>query len=123
MIDYYEAVRTDPSVNRLEIGDFLFAEYTCGIGEEKVGIWAHTDYLVNVVSGKKTWHTSDGVWPAKQGQSLFFKKGAAILNQHFEVEFCLLTFFVPDHLIRSTVREMAGTGEGRGAIRTRRHTL
>ena len=109
MLDLYEAVRTNPSVNKLEIGDFLFAEYTCGIGEEKVGIWAHTDYLVNVATGKKTWQTSDGVWAAKRGESLFFKKGAAIVNQHFEVEFCLLTFFIPDHLIRSTVREIAGS--------------
>jgi len=109
MLDLYEAVRTNPSVNRLEIGDFLFAEYTCGIGDEKIGIWAHTDYLVNVVAGKKTWQTPDGVWDARRGDSLFFKKGAAIVNQHFEVEFCLLTFFVPDHLIRSTVREIAGS--------------
>jgi AraC-like DNA-binding protein len=108
MLDLYEAVRTNPAVNKLEIGDFLFTEYTCGIGEERVGIWAHSDYLVNVATGKKTWHTADGVWPAKRGDSLFFKKGAAIINQHFEVDFCLVTFFVPDHLIRSTVREIAG---------------
>jgi AraC family transcriptional regulator, exoenzyme S synthesis regulatory protein ExsA len=109
MLNLYEAVRTNPGMNRLEIGDFLFAEYTCGIGDEKIGIWAHTDYLVNVATGKKTWLTSDGVWAAKRGESLFFKKGAAIVNQHFEVEFCLLTFFVPDHLIRSTVKEIAGS--------------
>jgi AraC family transcriptional regulator, exoenzyme S synthesis regulatory protein ExsA len=109
MLNLYEAARTGPGVNRLEIGDFLFAEYTCGIGEEKIGIWAHTDYLVQVATGKKTWHTADGVWAAKRGEALFFKKGAAIVNQHFEVEFCLLTFFVPDHLIRSTVREIAGS--------------
>ena len=109
MLDLYEATRANPSVNRLEIGDFLFAEYTCGIGEEKIGLWAHTDYLVNVATGRKTWYTTDGVWEAKRGESLFFKKGAAIVNQHFEVEFCLLTFFIPDHLIRSTVREIAGS--------------
>ena len=109
MLNLYEAVRTNPAVNKLEIGDFLFAEYTCGIGEERLGIWAHTDYLVNVASGKKTWQTADGVWAARRGDSLFFKKGAAIVNQHFEVEFCLLTFFVPDELIRGTVREIAGS--------------
>ena len=109
MLNLYEAVRANPGIHKLEIGDFLFTEYTCGIGDERVGIWAHTDYLVNVATGKKTWHTADGVWEAKRGESLFFKKGAAIVNQHFEVEFCLLTFFVPDHLIRSTVREIAGS--------------
>jgi hypothetical protein len=109
VLNLYEAVRTNPSVNRLEIGEFLFAEYTCGIGDEKIGLWAHTDYLVNVLTGKKTWNTSDGVWEAKRGDTLFFKKGAAIVDQHFDVEFCLLTFFVPDHLIRVTVREIAGS--------------
>lgn len=109
MLNLVDAVRLNPSMNKLEIGDFLFAEYTCGIGDEKIGIWAQSDYLVNVVTGKKTWHTSDGVWEAKRGESLFFKKGAAVVNQHFEVEFCLLMFFIPDDLIRSTVREFAGT--------------
>jgi AraC-like DNA-binding protein len=95
-------------MHKLEIGDFLFAEYTCGIGDEKLGIWAETDYLVNVITGKKTWRTPEGIWEATPGETLFFKKGAAIINQHFEVDFCLLMFFIPDNLIRSTVREVAG---------------
>ncbi|HVY71802.1 MAG TPA: AraC family transcriptional regulator [Verrucomicrobiae bacterium] len=95
-------------MNKLEIGDFLFAEYTCGIGEERIGLWAQTDYLVNVVTGKKTWHTADGVWETNPGDTIYFKKGAATVNQHFEVTFCLLMFFVPDHLVRGTVRELAG---------------
>ena len=109
MLNLYEAVRTNPDICRLEIGDFLFAKYTCGIGDEKLGLWAHTDYLVNVITGKKTWHTPDGVWAANRGETLFFKKGAAIVDQHFEVDFCLLMFFIPDHLIRCTVREIAGS--------------
>ncbi|MFO1478352.1 MAG: AraC family transcriptional regulator [Verrucomicrobiota bacterium] len=109
MLDLYEAVRSNPGVRRLEIGEFLFAEYTCGIGAERVDVWAHTDYLVNVATGRKTWHTSDGTWAAKQGDTLFFRKGAAIVDQHFDVEFCLLTFFIPDPLVRGAVREIAGS--------------
>ena len=107
MMDLYEGVRTNPGYNKLEIGDFLFAEYTCGMGAEKIGLWTHTDYLVNVVTGKKTWHTSDGVWAAHPGETLFFKKGACIAEQHFELDFCLLMFFIPDDLVCSTVREIA----------------
>jgi len=119
MVDLYEAVRVNPDNNKFEIGDFLFAEYTCGIGDEKLGIWAHTDYLVNVVTGKKTWYLSDGKWTANPGETLFFKKGAAIINQHFEVDFCLQMFFVPDNLIRSTVREIAASlGDTRAKIPT-----
>ena len=109
MLNLYEGVRDDPSYNKLEIGDLLFAEYTCGIGNEKLGLWTHSDYLVNVVTGKKTWHTSDGVWAANPGETLFFKKGAAIVEQHFELDFCLLVFFIPDDFVRSTVREIAGS--------------
>ena len=109
MLNLYEAVRTNPSINRLAIGDFLFAEYTCPVGAEKLAHWAPADYLVHVISGKKVWHTLDGEWVANPGETLFFKKGASIIEQFFEVDFCLLMFFIPDSLIRSTVREMAGS--------------
>jgi len=107
MLNLYETVRTNPSYNRLEIGDFLFAEYTCGIKEDRLPVWTDTDYLMHVVTGAKTWHSSDGVWKARPGDTLFLKKGAAIVEQHFEEEVCLLMFFIPDALVRSTVREMA----------------
>lgn len=107
MLNFHESIRTHPGYNKLEIGDFLFAEYTCGIGDKKLGLWTHKDYLVNVVAGRKTWHTADGVWRAKPGETLFFKKGAAIVEQHFESEFCVLMFFIPDDFVRSTVREIA----------------
>ncbi len=109
MLNLSEAVRQDPGINKLEVGGFLFAEFTCGVGDEKIGIWAETDYFVNVVTGKKTWYTSEGTWPAKRGETLFFKKGAAIVNQHFEVEFCLLMVFIQDKLVRATVKEMVAS--------------
>jgi AraC-like DNA-binding protein len=31
------------------------------------------------------------------------------VEQHFESDFCLLMFFIPDDLVRSTVREIAGS--------------
>jgi AraC family transcriptional regulator, exoenzyme S synthesis regulatory protein ExsA len=109
MLNVYEAVRTNPSYNKLEIGDFLFAEYTCGIKDEKLPVWTDRDHLLHVVTGAKTWHAIDGIWKANPGETLFLKKGAAIVEQHFEKEVCLLMFFIPDALIRSTVREMAGS--------------
>jgi AraC-like DNA-binding protein len=109
MLNLEEAVRVNPSMSKLEIGDFLFAEYKCGIGAEKLALWSPADYLVNVVTGKKTWRTADATWEAKRGDSLFFKKGAAIVDQHFEVDFCLLMFFVPDQVVRSIVQEVAGS--------------
>ncbi len=108
MLNLFEAIRTNPSYNKLEIGDFLFVEYTCGASEEKLPLWTETDYLMHVVTGKKTWHTIDGVCVAKPGETLFVKKGATIVEQHFETDVCMFTFFIPDAFVRSTVREMGG---------------
>jgi len=106
MLNLYEAVRTNPSYSKLEIGEFVFAEYICGVSAKKLPSWTETDYFVHVVTGKKTWHTSDGVWTASPGDTLFFKKGAAIVEQHFEQDVCLLMLFITDALMRSTVREV-----------------
>src|SRR5215831_12642568 len=107
MLNLYESVRTNPSYSKLEIGDFLFAEYTCGVTAKKLPSFTETDYLVHVVTGKKSWHTSDGVWRANPGDTLFFKKGATIVEQHFQEDVCLLLLFIPDALLRSTVREVS----------------
>lgn len=115
MLNLYEAIRANPSYNKLEIGDFLFAEYTCGVTAEKLAIWTDTDYLLHVVTGAKTWHMPDGVWKANPGETIFVKKGANIVEQHFEKDVCMLTFFIPDALVRSTVRELSGALIARSA--------
>jgi AraC-like DNA-binding protein len=108
MINLYEDIKSNKHYNKFEIGGLLFAEYKCPLEEKFVGIWTDTDYLVHVVTGKKTWHTTEGSFPAVAGQSLYFKKGAAIVEQFFNEEFCLLLFFVPDDFIRNVVKEYAG---------------
>lgn len=115
MLNIYEGIRANPSYNKLEVGEFLFAEYTCGVTEAKLPIWSETDYLMHVVTGAKTWHASDGIWRANPGESLFVKKGANIVEQHVENDVCLLTFFIPDTLVRSTVRELADGSNLRGS--------
>ena len=103
MNNLYEDIRGNPAFNRLEIGDLLFAEYTCPLEANIFELWTDQDYLVHVVSGKKTWHTSDGSWTVVDGESLFFRKGAAVVEQHFESDFCVMIFFVPDHFTREVV--------------------
>ncbi len=106
MLNLYENIRTEKHYNKFQIGEMLFAEYTCPIEEESVSIWTHTDYIVHVISGKKIWHTTDGSWNAEAGQTLFFKKGAAIIDQFFDAEFCLFLFFIPDNFIREILKEI-----------------
>lgn len=106
MLNLYNAVRTNPSYSKLQIGELLFAEYTCGVTAQKLPNWTETDYLVHVVTGRKTWHTTDGIWRANPGESLYFKKGATIVEQHLEEDVCLLMLFIPDTLLRSAVCEV-----------------
>lgn len=108
MINLYDAVRANPGYSKLVIGDFLFAEYTCGVSDKLLPNWTEKDYFVHIVTGKKTWHTSDGVWTAHPGDTLFFKKGATVVEQHLDKDVCLLMVFIPDALMRSTVCEVIG---------------
>jgi AraC family transcriptional regulator, exoenzyme S synthesis regulatory protein ExsA len=71
------------------------------------------DYFIHVLSGRKTWRTTDGTWTAEKGQTLFFKKGAAIVYQDFRDDFCVMVFFVSDNFIRDVVREVSGQLSGR----------
>jgi AraC-like DNA-binding protein len=116
VLNAFEAIRANPSYNKLAIGEFLFAEYTCGATEKLLPNWTETDFLVHVVTGKKTWHTHDGVWKAVPGETLFFKKGANIVEQHFEEDVCMLMFFIPDRLVRDTVRELVGSLNSRASV-------
>lgn len=106
MLNLYDAVRNNPSYSKLEIGEFLFAEYTCGANIKMLPNWTEKDYFVHVVTGTKTWHTCDGEWKASPGETLFIKKGATVVEQFFDSEVCLLMVFIPDALMRSTVREV-----------------
>jgi AraC-like DNA-binding protein len=106
MISLYRHIKSN-NYNKFEIEGLLFAEYKCPLEEKFVDVWSHIDYLVYVVTGKKTWHTTQGSFLAEAGQSIYFKKGAAIVEQFFNEEFCLLVFFVPDNFIRRVVEEYA----------------
>ena len=108
MNNLYDDISGNPAFNRLEVGEFLFAEYTCPLEANMFEIWTDQDYLVHVISGRKTWHTPDGSWTVRGGQTLFFKKGAAIVEQHFEADFCVMIFFVPDAVVREVVGEHLG---------------
>ncbi len=52
-----------------------------------------------VVEGRKIWHTGHGSFDLRQGSSVFVRKGAAIVEQFFDAQFCLFLFFIPDDFI------------------------
>jgi len=109
----YDTIRANLHFNKFTVGELLFVEYKCPIEQEAAGVWTPMDYFVHVLSGRKTWRTTEGTWTLEKGQTLFFKKGAAVLYQDFKDDFCVLVFFVSDNFIRDVVREVSGQLSGR----------
>jgi AraC-like DNA-binding protein len=106
MLNALDAVRAVPGGKRFEIGDLVFAQYTCP-GDEPVGIWAETDYLMHLLSGVMRWKDSTGTWSAETGQTIYFKKGAKIYSGHYGDGVCVQMFVIPDAIVRETVRDLA----------------
>jgi AraC-like DNA-binding protein len=109
----YEEIRANLHFNKFTVGELLFVEYTCPIDQESAGVWTPMDYFVHVLSGRKTWRTTEATWTLEKGDTLFFKKGACVLHQDFREDFCLLLFFVSDNFIRDVVKEVSGQLTGK----------
>lgn len=105
MVDLYALVRDSLDYKKYMIDDLICVEYTCPVEEEHVGIYAECDYLIHILSGKKRWTTTQGAWDMAPGDTLYVKKGAAIVSQDFEENFCMLGFFLPDDLIREALEQ------------------
>ena len=108
LMNMYDEIRGNLHFNKFTVGELLFVEYKCPIEQETAGVWTPMDYFVHVLSGRKTWRTTEGTWALEKGDTLFFKKGACVLHQDFRDDFCLLLFFVSDDFIRDVVKEVAG---------------
>jgi AraC-like DNA-binding protein len=107
MINAADLIRALPQARTFEIGDFLFARFTCPMQDQPIGLWAESDHLIHVLTAKSTWKTFSGTWSARAGETIFFRKGAYTSPPHAEENLCLLLFFLPDAIVRETVRELA----------------
>jgi len=108
MLNFYKIVKENLSFNRFQFRDTVCLEYTCPIDDEQVGIFSRNDYVVHVLSGKKTYKTLNGEWVLEEGQTLYLKKGAEVIHQYFDDQYCMLGFFLSDELIRETYEEVRG---------------
>ncbi|WP_167608577.1 helix-turn-helix domain-containing protein [Maribellus sediminis] len=101
MIDLYAYIRDNKYYNKLVIDDLLFVEYRCVVEETKAGIWSDTNYFVFVTSGKKMWKSIYNEYVVQTGDSLFVKKGANLVHQYFDEDYCALMVFIPDDFIKN----------------------
>lgn len=105
MDSFFDFIKENPSVKRLQINDMLLAEYQCPLSETRYDIWSHHNYFIYVLSGKKKWFTIDQEALVKKGNCLFVRKGAHSIYQYFDDDFCALVMFIPDAFIRSVLLE------------------
>jgi AraC family transcriptional regulator, exoenzyme S synthesis regulatory protein ExsA len=103
MLNALESIRANPIARKLDIGELLFAQFTC---PGKIGIWTQTDHLLHVLSGTFVWKTATDSWTVDAGGAVYVKKGAYVLPETFEDEHCVQVYFVPDEFIRETVIEL-----------------
>ncbi len=106
--NFYETIRESPlKYKQLAYEEQLMTQFTCPLEGRLQAIWSQHNYFVYVLEGKKIWHTSDGSHEVTKGSCLFVRKGANIIEQFFDAEFCLLVFFVSDEFICETLRPLA----------------
>lgn len=97
-------VDTPGRCHRLSCGDSLFTVYNCRIDEKYADLWSHNNYIIYVAEGRKIWHTAHGSYDLKPGSCVFIRRGAAIVEQFLEAEFCFYLFFVSDSFISEVLK-------------------
>jgi AraC family transcriptional regulator, exoenzyme S synthesis regulatory protein ExsA len=105
MYNLYETIKSDPGTFRqFTCRKNLISLYNCPLDKKLEDVWSHHNYIVYVVKGKKIWHTPHGSFELAQGSCFFVKKGAGILEQFFDVSFCVVMFFLPDDFITGVLK-------------------
>ncbi|MES2780052.1 MAG: AraC family transcriptional regulator [Bacteroidota bacterium] len=104
MFNFLDKIREAPAFYRqLALDRQLITEFNCPLESKKETIWTDQSYFVYVLEGTKIWHIPDKAFELKQGQCLFVKKGAHIIEQVFDTTFCLIVFFISDNFIANTL--------------------
>src|SRR5688572_13898390 len=104
MVSLIDFVYDNCLFRQFKVNDLLFVEYKCVVNDAKLKIWSRHNYFIHVLSGKKVWKTLQAKYEVFSGQTIFVKKGANIVHQFFDNNFCSLIIFVPDQFIRDVVK-------------------
>lgn len=108
LYNFYETIRDNPVKHpQLTCHELLMTEFTCPLEGRKQALWSHQSYFIYVLEGKKIWHTPRGAFELTKNTCAFVRKGASIVEQFFDTEFCVLLFFISDEFICETLRPYA----------------
>lgn len=104
MFRLFDIVYDNCLFRQFKVNDLLFVEYKCLNDEDKLVVWSQHNFFIYILSGKKIWHTPQGIYEATGGQAVFVKKGANLVRQFYDKEFCALIIFIPDQFIIDTIQ-------------------
>lgn len=104
-LDVYHFFKNHPAFNKLIGDDYLFVEYKCPINSEEFKLWSESDFISYVISGKKDWTSLQQKITTKEGQAVYIRKGVYNTKQYFEVDYCVMLFFITDDFIRRFMNE------------------
>jgi AraC family transcriptional regulator, exoenzyme S synthesis regulatory protein ExsA len=105
LYNLYTHIATNPGrCRRFTCGESLLTMYNCGLKDKFSDLWSHYNYIVYVIAGRKIWHTGEASFDLHAGDCVFVRKGAAIVEQFFDTEFCFYLFFIPDEFICDVLR-------------------
>src|SRR5580765_3211962 len=106
LYNLYKEISRDPvRFRQFVYGESLLTIFNCGLNNKYVDVWSHHNYIIYVVEGRKVWHTPHGSYDLREGNCVFVRKGASIVEQFFETEFCFLLFFIPDEFIYEVLKK------------------
>lgn len=100
----YDIVYQNCLFRQFQVNELLFVEYRCLNDEQKLKVLTHDNFFIYILGGKKIWQTPHARYTATTGQAVFVKKGANIVHQFYEQDFCALIIFVPDAFIIETIQ-------------------
>jgi len=106
-LDVYQFFKHHPAFNKLIGDDYLFVEYKCPINAEQFKLWSESDFISYVISGKKDWTSLHQKITTKEGQGIYIRKGVYNTKQYFEVDYCVMLFFVTDDFVRRFMNEFS----------------
>jgi AraC family transcriptional regulator, exoenzyme S synthesis regulatory protein ExsA len=104
MVSLLDFVYDNCLFRQFKVNDLLFVEYKCVVDEIKLKVWSKHNYFIYVLSGKKVWQTLHSKYEVFSGEAIFVKKGANIVHQFLDKDFCALIIFVPDSFISDIIK-------------------
>jgi AraC-like DNA-binding protein len=110
MTNFYDYVRSHPEqLRQFCCKEILFLRLDCPPDFVKGENWNEYNIFMHVLTGGKRMSSREKSWILDEGSTVFVKKGGVTVERIGPQPFCVLMFFVPDHYLRSFIREHVST--------------